>query len=334
VRARRWLSIAVVALALAAGQPILDATAPAALDRAPPPGEPAPLGAAPPPRRVLLVSIDGLAPWVLREVEAPTLARLVREGTSAAVAETVLPSVTLAAHTSMLSGRPPGPLPDGHGVDWNQWRPWAHVRVPTLFDACAAAHLRCGLVAGKVKFAHYAVDTPGALHWSYGRDAEEVLARASAWLRAGDPDFLLVHLAEVDRTGHADGWGSPAQRAAIARLDGLLGRFLEAERAASARPLAVLLTSDHGGHGTRHGSDAEDDVRIPWIAWGDGVPAGLTLPRVSTLDTAATVLALLGREGAGALPGRSVLAGATTAAAPTRAPGPDPGAAPAGGALP
>jgi arylsulfatase A-like enzyme len=36
-------------------------------------------------------------------------------------------------------------------------------------------------------------------------------------------------------------------------------------------------------------------VRIPWIAWGDGVPRGGRVAHVSTLDTAATVLSLLGR---------------------------------------
>lgn len=321
-RGRRWLSAGVVVAALALAQPALDATAPRRIDRlaaAPATGDPPPLGSAAPSRRVILVSIDGLAPWVLRDAPAPTLARLAREGASASVAETVVPSITLVAHTSMLSGRPPGDPPSGHGVDWNQWRPWQSVGTRTLFDVCAEIRLRCGLVAGKVKFAHYAVDTSGALHWSYGRDAGEVLRLASAWLREADPDFLFVHLAEVDATGHADGWGSEAQRAAIARVDELLGRFLDAERAASTapggRPWALIVTADHGGHGSRHGSDAEDDVRIPWIAWGDGVPSGVTLPHVKTLDTAATVLALLGREGAGGLPGRSALADAGVPAA-------------------
>jgi phosphopentomutase len=57
---------------------------------------------------------------------------------------------------------------------------------------------------------------------------------------------------------------------------------------------SVIVTADHGGHGTNHGSDDVRDVRIPWIAWGQGVKPGL-LPdtTVRTMDTAATVLWLL-----------------------------------------
>jgi hypothetical protein len=310
---RAFLAVGVLGVALYAIPTPIDATAPLRIDR------PAPAARAPAARRVVLVSIDGLAPWVLKAAAAPTLGRLAAEGASAAVAETVVPSVTLASHTSMVSGRPPGPLPDGHGVDWNRWLPWRHLRVSTVFSACREARLVCGLVAGKVKFAHYAVDEPGVAHYAYGADAAEVLDLAAEWLRAGDPDLLMVHLAEVDTTGHGEGWGSAAQRAAIERIDTLLGGFLERARAVSelqARGLALIVTADHGGHATRHGGAEESDVRIPWIAWGDGVPRGLVLPHVSTRDTAATALDLLGVPAAAAaagIPGRSRLAPAAAA---------------------
>jgi arylsulfatase A-like enzyme len=43
-----------------------------------------------------------------------------------------------------------------------------------------------------------------------------------------------------------------------------------------------------------HGSDDPRDVTIPWIAWGQGVNPGLLQKAVRTMDTAATVLWLLG----------------------------------------
>ena len=56
----------------------------------------------------------------------------------------------------------------------------------------------------------------------------------------------------------------------------------------------MIVTADHGGHGTNHGSDDPRDVTIPWIAWGQGVKQGaLTQSTVRTMDTAATVLWLL-----------------------------------------
>jgi predicted AlkP superfamily pyrophosphatase or phosphodiesterase len=308
---RRWRRLGLGAFAGAALYFVpgpIDLTAPPSLDRAAQASGHAT-------RRVLLVSVDGLAPWVLAKSEAPTLARLAAEGTRADVAETVLPSITLTSHTSMISGLPP----ERHGVDWNRWLPWRHVTCPTLFTACGALGLRCGLVAGKVKFAHYAVDEPGMAHYGYGASAEEVIRLGAAWLRDGDPDFLMLHVAEVDTAGHRYGWGSEEQRAAIARVDALLARLVEDALAASPRPLALIVTADHGGHGTRHGSDDERDLRIPWLAWGDGVPRAATLPRVATTQTAATVLGLLGAApDVTAVPGRSALAGVVPATAEVR----------------
>ena len=75
--------------------------------------------------------------------------------------------------------------------------------------------------------------------------------------------------------------------------DRALGPFLERARATGSGRLAVLVTSDHGGSGKHHGGQAVD-FRIPWILWGDGIPARTLEERVSILDVAPTVLGLLG----------------------------------------
>ncbi|MDX1648963.1 MAG: alkaline phosphatase family protein [Myxococcota bacterium] len=291
-RAARRLGIALgIGLALlAAGVgwlalrhlPLFDDQAPARLDRRPPgvhrPAE----------RRVVLVSVDGLAPRVLAATPTPTLERLADEGLRAEVARTVVPSITMTSHVSMLSGVPP----EVHGVTFNRYQPWSAIPVPTLFSRCAEAGLRCGLFAGKRKFAHLAEAEPGVERYRWAPDAAAVLAEAARYAAERDPDLLVVHLAEVDLAGHRAGWDGPVQRAALTGVDALLGRFVARLCAGAERPLAVLVTSDHGGHGTNHGTGRPEDVRIPWILWGDGIAPG-TLPEVSTLDTAPTLAALL-----------------------------------------
>lgn len=241
-------------------------------------------------RRVLLVSIDGLAPRVLAETPTPTLDRLASEGRVAESAETVVPSRTLTSHTSMLSGL----TPEEHGVIWNRYAPWRRFETRTVFSVCRERGLRCGLFAGKRKFAHLAENEPGVERWLHGSSAEEVFAGAARYLAARDPDFTMLHLAEVDRAGHADGWGSPEQREALTRIDAALGAFLDDVRGVGSGRLVVLVTADHGGHGTRHGSAAPEDVAIPWILWGEGITPGRIDGTVSTIDTGPTVLALLG----------------------------------------
>mgnify|MGYP006212389579 FL=1 len=82
---------------------------------------------------------------------------------------------------------------------------------------------------------------------------------------------------------------------AARRADAAVGRVLEAADEAYGRGnYTVILTADHGGHDHDHGSEAEEDVRIPWIAWGRGVSEGTRPLGVRTMDTAATALWLLG----------------------------------------
>jgi predicted AlkP superfamily pyrophosphatase or phosphodiesterase len=243
-----------------------------------------------PPRTVVLVSVDGLAPWVMADTKTPHMDALAREGTVAARAETVVPSLTLPSHTSMISSVDP----DAHGVDWNAWRPNERIDVPTVFTTCRHAGLRCGLFAGKRKFAHFAVEEPGVERYGYAGDAEAVLDLALDYLDERLPHFVMIHLAEVDMTGHWRGWGSNAQRDAIREIDEALGDFLDEARDETEGRLTLIVTADHGGEGRSHGSARERHVRIPWIAWGDGVPAGGRLRHVRTVDTAPTVLGLLG----------------------------------------
>jgi arylsulfatase A-like enzyme len=56
-----------------------------------------------------------------------------------------------------------------------------------------------------------------------------------------------------------------------------------------------MITADHGGSGSSHGSDSPEDMTIPWLAVGPGVPAGITLQgKIVVYDTAATALYALG----------------------------------------
>ena len=278
---------------------MLDLFAPRKIER------PAPAERHPSPRRVVLISIDGLAEWVLREAPQPNLTRLAKEGVTAAVAETVLPSLSLNANTSMLSGLPP----ERHGVDWNRYLPWRHIHVETIFTECAKEGLRCGLFAGKPKLAYFAEDEPGVEHYELDADPALAFRRALEWMQKVDPDFVMIHVSEIDLLGESAGWGSAAQLHALAKLDTLVGSFAEKAREISARPLTLIVTSGHGGHDTSHGTDSVQDLRIPWIAWGDGAPRGATVPYVSTLDTAPTVLLLLGQDVPPEMEGRVRLGG-------------------------
>lgn len=131
----------------------------------------------------------------------------------------------------------------------------------------------------------------------------DLLARAfeEAW-PAWEFRLTVVHFRECDDAGHRSGWMGPDYLDAVRTVDAAIGRIVGAIEAKDGfRRTALIVTSDHGGSGRGHHRVAEPDraenVRIPWIAAGPGVPQGITIRRaVRTVDTAPTVLAFLGLE--------------------------------------
>jgi arylsulfatase A-like enzyme len=75
-----------------------------------------------------------------------------------------------------------------------------------------------------------------------------------------------------------------------------------------AETTLVLITADHGGHGTTHGSARPEDVTIPWLVVGPGVRQGhrLTGP-VFVFDTAATAAWALHLDLPADMDGRPIL---------------------------
>jgi predicted AlkP superfamily pyrophosphatase or phosphodiesterase len=262
---------------------------------------------APPPRpsgrvtnHVVIISVDGLRPDAIETFGASTLQRLMREGSFAPDAQTVLPSTTLPSHTSMLTGVDPSI----HGVRWNtdEVAELGPVRVPTVFGLARAAGFRTAAFFGKSKLNH--VHAQGTLDYAHvfdGRLPWRGSGKRTAWLvgRHLDrerPNVLFVHLVEADFAGHLFGWMGRQYGQAVLEMDATVAALLaHAERSFGRGQYTVIVTADHGGHGRGHGTDLPEDTTIPWIVWGEGVRAGTKLPfGIRTTDTAATVLWLLG----------------------------------------
>ncbi|MCC6730131.1 MAG: alkaline phosphatase family protein [Chthonomonadales bacterium] len=252
-----------------------------------------PISAAPRVRHVFIISFDGGKPAVMQQSHMPTLMQMRREGAGTWEAFTIVPSITLISHTSMLTGVEP----DKHLIDWNSWQPEKGVvQVPTVFALAKARGLTTALFAGKEKFKH--LNVPGTLDAfdvpAY--EAAQVAAAAAAFIVDHKPNLCFVHFADGDGSGHKNGWGSPEQMQAFADEDAALKVVMDAiARAGILKDSVVIVSADHGGHDKTHGSTSLEDMHIPWIVWGRGVRKGYTITRrVSTCDTTATALWLLG----------------------------------------
>lgn len=244
--------------------------------------------------RVLLAMLDGVRPDAIERADTPTLDRLVAAGSHTLRARSVVPSITLPCHLSLFHSVPP----ERHNTLDNHYAPMARP-VPGLVETLAAAGRRCGLFFSWEPLRD--LSRPLALDRSVfvgyrgdpDRSDERLLEAALPHLASAELDFAFLYFGAVDEIGHLHGWMSDPYLERLHRTDLLLGRAL----AVVPDDTVVIVQSDHGGHGRSHGSDADEDVTIPWIVSGPGVRRGATVERrVSILDTAPTVARLLGVE--------------------------------------
>lgn len=239
----------------------------------------------------VFVMVDGMRPDAIAAAGCRTLPALLDRSAYTLSASSVMPSVTLPCHMSIFHSVPP----TRHGVITNDWMPMARP-IPGLMDEASRAGKRCGFFYNWEPLRN--LSRPGALHMAYfratslDRDGDHhIVEQATAYLADASPDFLFVYLGTVDEFGHRFGWMEDGYLAQLAHVDGAIDQLLNALPADSS----VLLQADHGGHDRGHGTDAPDDMLIPWLVSGPGIRTGHEIRSpISLLDTAPTLARLLG----------------------------------------
>lgn len=268
----------------------------------------APVQAADAPRakHVFIISFDQGNPDLIQKSDLPVFHDMAVKGARTWDAYTIVPSVTLPSHVSMLTGVGI----QKHQITWNGHEPdRGPLKVPTVFSLAKERGLVTAMYVGKEKLRLIELpDSVDAFAWPQPEDDARAVAAAFAG-QVGElkPNVCFIHFRDPDTIGHKHGAYSPEKVQALKDCDEALGTIREAiARAGILDESVIILTADHGGHDTRnregetvgtHGSPDSEDVRIPWVAWGKSVKAdyAITAPVVQ-YDTAATALWLLGIE--------------------------------------
>ncbi len=254
-------------------------------------------------KHVFIVSFDQGTPSGIAKAAMPVLKEMVQQGAHTWQAYTIVPSITLPSHTSMLTGVGL----QKHQIDWNGWEPKrGTVRVPTIFSIAKEKGMKTAMFVTKEKLQH--IVRPGSVDVFYCAPDHLALTAAREFAkRVGElkPEICFIHFGDPDVQGHEFGSFSKEKMQAFADCDKALGILRDAvEKAGLTDSSVFILTADHGSHdivdsrgitrGT-HGSSLPEDVEIPWIAWGKPVKSGSEIKApVLQYDTAATALWLLG----------------------------------------
>jgi hypothetical protein len=285
------------------------AAGPACRRHAAPPAAPpataavAPAAAAPPPpapkvgraaiKHVVIISEDGLRPDALMDVRPPVHEEVMKRAAYSLRARTIRRASTLPSHAAMLSGFDI----KEHGLYWNSWKPdRGYIHVPTVFDAAKKSGGESAAFIGKRKLEHIA--HPGSVDVVSrpGYFCKKVVDEAARYFVSEKPAIEFIHFSDPDDLGHSDGWMSNPQLESVRSTDKCLATLLTAVSAAGLdRETLFIISADHGGHGHNHDGKIPEDRLIPWIAWGPGIRAGHRIEsEISTVDTAATALWVLG----------------------------------------
>ena len=248
---------------------------------------------------VMLISVDGLKPEAILDatshgLKVPNIRAFMSDGVYASAVRGVLPTLTYPSHTTLMTGASPAK----HGIYDNTtfdplarnekgWYWYAEdVKVPTLWDAAAAAHLKTASiywpvsVGAKITFnlpqiwrtgtdddlkLQRALSTPGLeqeLSAELGRypggmeetvAADEIRARfAIRLLEKKHPSFFTVYLTGLDTEQHLSGPFSQKSNATLERLDAVIGSLRAAAEQAAPGRATICVVSDHGFAAVEH----------------------------------------------------------------------------------
>jgi hypothetical protein len=195
-----------------------------------------------------------------------------------------------------------GAGPDRHGVTSNSWERnddgIAPVAIgdegifPTIFSVVrhGKPDAEIGVVHDWDGFARL-VETTKVNYIKHEEGPYNTVTEAIRYAREKKPDFLFLHLDNVDDAGHEKGHGSPDYYRAVALADSLLGVLMDAYKAAGMYDQTIFIVSaDHGGIGHGHGGETMAEMEIPLILSGPGIKKGYEIKGpVFQYDNAATI---------------------------------------------
>jgi len=272
---------------------------------------------------VLLLTLDTtradrLGCYGYGAIQTPTLDRLADEGVLFWRATAVTP-ITLPSHASILTGL----YPRRHGVRSNGFFRLADEQV-TLAEVLREAGYQTGAVIaafvlnsrfGLDQGFEYYDDDLGQTNQSdplvfAERNATRVTDSALGWLEkaAGKPFLLWVHYFDPHSAyrppePYAERYAASPYDGEIAYMDAELGRLIEGlERLGCGENTIVVVIGDHGEALHQHDEAThgfllyEETMRVPFILrCGERLGGGIQrTDRVSQVDVAPTILALLG----------------------------------------
>jgi hypothetical protein len=210
---------------------------------------------------VLIISIDALHPVALEAETSKTIYSVMKKGTFTLRGQSTSPPVTLLSHAAMFSGIDPN---EG-GRKENSWEPGQkQISSKTIFNDAKSKNFSTGFFYSKKKLGFLISDAIDQHQLDHNFSIENAMA---FFEKPGRKKFCFLHVSGLDRTGPVEGWLSKGYMEELFFIDESLSSLVEL--ITSKDSYLLIITSDHAGHGTIHGSDHPDDAKLPLVMISD-----------------------------------------------------------------
>jgi len=226
-------------------------------------------------RKVLILGLDGLRSDALQQAVSPNLDALIANGFYTYDSWCLGITVSGPSWSTIFSGV----WYQKHGVTDNSYAGSQYNRYP--YFPKRAKEINPNLYA--VQIVDWAPMSDQVYNEGYDQkivrplnDLPAMLAATKVQLQNPNLDVLCLHPDNIDITGHSSGF-SPSNAAymnAITLVDTWIGDVMTALK---NRPdyanedWLILVVTDHGGRGTSHGGNSDEERHIWWIASGNNV---------------------------------------------------------------
>lgn len=242
--------------------------------------------------KVLLILADGLRPDSIYPAD-PAFAEFFKSGIYSFQAQTTYPTSTTTCHMSLFHSVGP----ERHGTNSNIFVPFA-CPVKGLIENLNAAGKTTGFLFTWLPLRDIFTPRSGLDYGWFVKQTEEnytslpfkVTDAAIQMIDEYAPDFVFLYLGSPDAYGHYVGWMTPEY------ISGVKDVWSCIQKVCKALPdeYSVIVTADHGGHDQTHGTDMPEDMLIPVVVKGNGLPVGRELSQCDIRDVAPTVMELMG----------------------------------------
>ena len=252
-------------------------------------------------KHVVIIGVDGAGAF-FKDTPTPRMDEIFAGQATTLRSKTSYPTISAQCWTSLLHGV----LPEFHcitnsisenkkdGIHYPVKSPY-----PSIFRVAREAHPEAKLAS----FVSWYAINNGMIEPDLGvemgetKDVDPEIARMTVqYLSDNAPMLLFVHFGSPDVVGEKSGFGTAAQLQAISDLDTYIGWIYDQLKLKGLLDDTLLIiTADHGGIGTSHGGNS-DQERYVFLGVAGKTVADGTIVDAETRDVAAIAAYALGLE--------------------------------------